>query len=150
LLILKELSKEYLPFVSALFLDVFSHEPWNDDWSDSTQLSAYMEDLTGNRNSLSFGLFLNDELIGISLGHIRHWYEGTEYFIDEFCIARSHQRQGFGGAFIEFLRKELQCRKMDFIFLLTGDDVPAYDFYRKNGFERVEHNVAMALKIREK
>ena len=47
------------------------------------QLHLYIQDLVGQSNSLTFGLFEGTELIGISMGHIKHWYTGTEYFIDE-------------------------------------------------------------------
>ena len=46
------------------------NEPWNDDWSDDEQLTGYMLDLTGNRNSLSLGLDEENELVGVSLGSI--------------------------------------------------------------------------------
>jgi hypothetical protein len=25
-------------------------------------------------------------MVGLSMGYIKHWYEGTEYFINEFCV----------------------------------------------------------------
>ncbi len=46
-----------------LFFSIFSAEPWNDDWSDKEQLNTYIKELMGNFNSLSYGLFLEDELI---------------------------------------------------------------------------------------
>ena len=33
--------------VTKLFRDVFTGEPWNDDWSDAEQLNAYIADLIG-------------------------------------------------------------------------------------------------------
>ena len=33
--------------ITELFRDVFTHAPWNDDWSDQNQLDAYITDLTG-------------------------------------------------------------------------------------------------------
>ena len=72
--------------IKALFVSVFTNAPWNDDWSDETQLDLYINDLIGQSNSLTYGLYENDELIGISLGFIKHWFRGTEYNIDELCI----------------------------------------------------------------
>lgn len=42
--------------VIELLLDIFSGEPWNDDWTNE-QIDYYVEELMGNKNSLSFGLF---------------------------------------------------------------------------------------------
>lgn len=58
--------------VKNLFVSVFTKEPWNDDWSNENQLQLYIHDLMGQHNSLTFGLYEESELIGISMGHIRH------------------------------------------------------------------------------
>ena len=39
---LKVLSIKDKEIVTALFKDVFTNEPWNDDWSDTVQLDAYI------------------------------------------------------------------------------------------------------------
>lgn len=133
--------------IKELFYSVFSLPPWNDDWSDEEQLNAYLLDLIDNKNSLAFGFYDNDELIGISLGHIKHWYQGTEYFIDELCIKTEKQGLGYGAQFIELLEKELKTRKVKNIFLLTDRNVPAYEFYKKRGFYELTENVAFCKEI---
>ena len=64
--------------IRELFVNVFTKEPWNDDWSDENQLRLYIHDLVGQDNSLTFGLYEGNELIGVSMGHNKHWYTGTE------------------------------------------------------------------------
>ena len=49
--------------ITELFRDVFTNEPWNDDWSDGDQLYAYITDLTGQSYSLTFGYFDGDQLV---------------------------------------------------------------------------------------
>ncbi|MCI8388825.1 MAG: GNAT family N-acetyltransferase [Clostridiales bacterium] len=133
--------------IRDLFVSVFSREPWNDDWSDEDQLRAYIHDLTGQSNSLAFGMYNGDELIGISLGHIRHWYTGTEYFIDELCISTSEQGKGIGTLFVNEIEKACSELGLTHIFLLTDHNVPAYEFYKKRGFHELESNAAFAKKI---
>lgn len=83
---LRELSINEIEMIKRFFAAVFTQKPWNDDWSDEEQLHAYIMDLIGNQNSLAFGLFENETMVGLSMGEIRHWFTGTEYFINEFCI----------------------------------------------------------------
>ena len=71
---LKEININNIEEIKSLFAEIFTKEPWNDDWSDLTQLHEYIMDLIGNSNSLTLGLFENDELIGLSMGSIMHWY----------------------------------------------------------------------------
>ena len=81
----REICLAHVKEISQLFNEIFSREPWNDEWNEE-DLSIYMHDLVGNRLSLSIGLYDGDQLIGIALGRIKHWYNGREFWIDEFDI----------------------------------------------------------------
>ena len=96
----RRLDERDLPAAAELFCHVFTQEPWLDDWSDADQLRLYLHDLTGQSNSLTFGLFAGEALVGLSMGHVRHWYSGTEYCIDELCIRTECQGQGLGARFV--------------------------------------------------
>ena len=133
--------------ITELFRDVFTHEPWNDDWSDRAQLDAYIDDLTGQRNSLALGFFDGECLRGLSLGFIKHWYAGTEYVIDEFCVDRNKQGKGTGTAFLAAIEAYLREHGIFRIFLQTGKDMPAYSFYLKNGFRELEGHVSFSKEI---
>ena len=78
---LKRLSINDKEAIKELFTGVFTGEPWNDDWSDSKQLDCYIDDLCGQSYSLTYGLFEGGELIGLSMGYIKHWYTGTEGYL---------------------------------------------------------------------
>jgi len=134
---IKELDKSYNDEIKRLFREVFSAPPWNEDWSDERQLEEYLLDLTEVRNPLLFGLFEGEELIGISIGRIKHWCAGTEYFIEELCIRPDMQGKGRGRAFFLLIEEELRSRGLDTIFLMTEKDKPAYGFYIKIGFEEL-------------
>lgn len=141
---LRRLDKTDAAAIQTLFAGVFTAEPWNDDWSDGEQLARYIDDLIGQRNSLTFGLYLDDELIGLSMGRIKHWYTGTEYCIDELCISRSHQGKGAGRRFLEQIGAACKAMGLTHLFLLTEDHVPAFSFYQKAGFAPCAHIAALA------
>ena len=130
--------------IKSFFREVFTKEPWNDDWSNEEQLENYIVDLIGNNNSLTLAYFNDDMLVALSMGHIKHWYAATEYYIDELCVKTQLQGQGIGGKFIKAIEEYLMKHDIKAIFLLTEKDVPAYDFYKKNGFEEHENNAAFA------
>ena len=105
-------------------------------------------DLVGQGYSLTYGLYDEaGELIGISLGYIKHWYSGTEYIINELCIKTEKQGSGAGTFFIREIEKAIKELGLKQIFLLTDSNVPAYEFYKKNGFVQCETNVAFAKTI---
>ncbi|MDE7170612.1 MAG: GNAT family N-acetyltransferase [Oscillospiraceae bacterium] len=133
--------------IKKLFAGVFTKEPWNDDWSDEQQLEQYMHDLIGQSNSLTFGLYEGAELIGVSMGRIKHWYTGTEYYVDELCISTPKQGQGIGTLFLREIESACVELGLTHIFLLTENDVPAFKFYKKQGFYELEHSATFAKKL---
>ena len=139
---LKTLTPGNKAAITALFSDVFSHEPWNDDWRDAAQLDAYIMDLIGQSNSLTLGFMDGESLIGLSMGHVKHWYTGTEYFIDELCIDRARQGQGIGTGFLQAMEAFLPSIGVRHIFLLTNRSMPAWNFYRNRGFREMTDNAA--------
>ncbi len=144
---LKALGREAFAEGKALFASVFTQEPWNDDWSDEQRLELYIQDLTGQSNSLTFGLYQGEELVGVAMGHTKHWYTGTEYCVDELCISREKQGKGLGRLFVQEMEKACRALGLTYIFLLTDNDVPAYGFYQRLGFYKLENNVAFAKKL---
>lgn len=130
--------------IKDFFFNIFTKEPWNDDWSDKTQLYAYITDLIGNDNSLSLGLFENGTMVGLSMGNIKHWYSGTEYCIDEFCIKKEEQGRGLGKQFLGAIETFIKQKGVLQIFLQTERTVPAYSFYKKYGLFELENHVSFA------
>ena len=144
---LRKLTIRDRKIITELFCDVFTNEPWNDDWSDAEQLTAYISDLTGQSYSLTLGYFDDDRLVGLSMGYIKHWYSGTEYIINEFCIDRRLQGKGIGSSVMKAIEAYLPENGIRQIFLLTGKNVPAYSFYQRNGFTERSEYVSFAKRI---
>ena len=59
---------------------------------------------------------------------------GTEYSIDEFCIKTPEQGRGLGTRLLREIEICIREKGIQQIFLQTERMVPAYEFYRKNGF----------------
>ena len=131
---IRPLNRQNISDIETVILNIFSRPPWNDTWTDD-QLHLYVRELMADKNSLSFGLYENQTLIGIALGKIKHWYEGTEYWIEEFGILPEQQRKGVGSRFLKKLEKILTEKGISAFVLVTKRSVPAYFFYQKNGFE---------------
>ncbi len=144
---IKKLCVDDVDEIQALFKDIFTKEPWNDDWSDENQLREYMLDLIDGRNPLSIGLFENDTLIGLSLGRIMHWHTGNEYYIYEFCIKTERQGNGYGTEFLRQVTEYVKQTGIQHIFLQTENTVPAYEFYLKNGFHELEGHVSLVKEL---
>lgn len=147
-LYIKELNVSNIETIKTFFKDIFTKEPWNDDWSNEEQLHNYILDLIGQSNSLTLGFFSDDEMVGLSMGHSKHWYTGTEYCIDELCIERTKQGQGIGTKFLNEIEQYIAKKGLTQIFLQTERTVPAYEFYKKNGFYELMDHVSFGKQVR--
>lgn len=144
---IKKLNVQNIEEIKFVINESFSQPPWNDDWSDEKQFHLYILDLIDNKNSLSLGLYDNEVLIAVSLGRIKHWYEGTEYWIDDLAVLPQFQGLGYGSNFIKQMEDYLKQQNISAIVLRTQKGIPAYDFYVKNGFSEKSENVYFDKKL---
>lgn len=143
------LDDSYLDQMALLYSNAFRGEPWNDDWSDEVQLSEYIKEISKNFNALNFGLLIDGKLAAMSVGMIRHWWEGTNYNIEEFCVSPDLQGQGVGSRFMKMIEDDILNRGLCGIFLQTDSDKPSYRFYKKNGFGELDKHVSFYKKVRK-
>lgn len=144
---IRELTIANIEAIKTLMLGIFSKAPREDRWTNE-QLHAYVSELIGNKNSLSFGAYKDEILIGMALGRVKSWYEGMEYWIDEFGILPEMQQSGLGTKFIHEIEQVLAGKGFAHIVLLTERNVPAYRFYQKNGFEEMANTVFFVKPIK--
>lgn len=130
---IEKIGIESLEKVKTAMVKIISKEPWNDVWSEE-QLHLYVLELVENRNALPLGLYEDGDLVGISLGRVKHWCDGTEYWIDEFGILPEKQGIGIGTKFLHEIECYLKKHHIFVMVLLTDRSTPAYHFYQKNGW----------------
>lgn len=147
---IRELDEKDFFVMKEFFRDVFTREPWCDDWSDDEQLSAYIRDIAGCFNSISFGFFEDGEMVALCIGKKHHWWGGTEYFIEELCVRSDLQGRGVGTRFMAEIEREILKRGMKQIYLQTERGKPAVGFYEKLGFDEIEDTICFWKEIKEK
>ena len=143
-----ELDESYLPSIAELYKNAFMGEPWNDDWSDRAQLENYIKDVAAYFKGLNYGLLIDGKLVAVSLGSVRHWWEGTNYNIEEFCVDPTIQGKGIGSHFMSLIEDEIRKQGLAGIFLQTDMDKPSYRFYKKNGYNDLELHVSLYKSVR--
>lgn len=120
---------------SDLLLQVFSGEPWFDEWESVRHVQKYLNEFMNNPVFIGFVVEHNDKIAGACFGHTKSWYSGEEYHIQEFFMDTKVQQSGLGSQLMNAIKEHLSSRNIHCIVLLTEKDVPAEKFYKKNGFE---------------
>ena len=140
--------ESYLPQLAELYRSAFNGEPWKDDWSDTDQLYEYIKDVSGYFQGVNYGLLIDGKLSALSLGTIRHWWEGTNYNIEEFCVDPNIQGKGVGSRFMRLIEEDIKKQGIAGIFLQTDSDKPSYGFYHKNGYNDLGKHVSLYKSVR--
>ena len=61
--VLRKLDTNNFETIKNFFVDVFTKEPWNDDWSNEEQLNGYIMDLIGNVNFYGYTINVNKNVL---------------------------------------------------------------------------------------
>jgi len=121
---------------AKLYASVFSSEPWNEEWTED---AAYLR-LNHFHQSQGFvGLIAEDNgVIGFVLGNSEPFLDSDIYYLREMCVLQDLQSNGVGGKLYITLENELKEKSVKSIYLTTGHDIPAENFYIKHGFKLSE------------
>jgi ribosomal protein S18 acetylase RimI-like enzyme len=131
-----------------LFMDAFTHPPWNYDWMTKEKAGRYIRDLHHTPGFLGFMYYEGDALTGICLGCVNDYFQMTQYEIKELAVSYASQRMGSGSRMLAEVEEYLASHKnVEFISLQTAWLSPAYDFYIKNNYILMEENSFLVKKI---
>jgi len=132
---------------AELFKNVFSGDPWYDEWVSLDQSRNYLKELVANPVFEGFIIRDNSKMVAACLGHRRSWWAGKEFFVDEFFVEKGRQGHGIGSDTMNYLVKTLIEEGYVRITLLTNKKIPAETFYLKNGFYNNEKRTVMVREL---
>ena len=120
---------------ARMFVDVFTHEPWDYHWMREDKILRYFKDFEETPKFMGFAEDDEGKITGLCFGVVNDYFSYCSYEIKEFVVARQSQRQGLGGRMLEGVAAALREKNVDFISLATQRDIPAFSFYQKNGYQ---------------
>jgi aminoglycoside 6'-N-acetyltransferase I len=130
-----------------LYKDVFSSDPWKDDWISIDQVRTYFNELIENPVFEGFVAYEKSKLVGACFGHKRSWWTGNDFFIDELFVANEMQGNGIGTKLLDYVECNRATDDCNRLILLTNIDLPAKEFYLKKGFKTNNNRIIMDKKI---
>lgn len=146
-LVFRRFNWEDLDECACLFKNVFSADPWYDEWVSMNQSRTYLKELIENPVFEGFLMCKDSKIVAVCLGHRRSWWRGKEFFVDEFFVETGRQGNGIGTKTVDFLVNTLQEDGYTRLTLLTNKNIPAETFYLKNGFYNNEKRTVMVKEL---
>ena len=80
---------------------------------------------------------LDGKIVAAALGRANHDESISTYHLSEMFVHKNHQRSGLGSRLLSHLEHELHQKGLKQIGLHTAEGTPAYEFYKKHGFQNV-------------
>jgi len=128
--------------LSELFVTVFSHEPWSENW---TKDWAYERLCIIYKSHRFYGFVALDgnSPIGAIFSRIGSYKGELELEIIENYVSPTEQRKGVGGALFDELKIQAKKDGVGCFVLQTDKTTFAKKFYLKHGFQGHEENLLM-------
>ena len=119
-----------------LYQDVFSKEPWFEK-SERFDVERYFLNFMNCNKFVGYVVKSNDKIVAVSIGFLKPWIKGEEYYIDQFYVDYNLQGKGIGTFFLSNIKQYLIEINVHSIILATEKGFPSYGFYIKNGFSQI-------------
>jgi len=139
----KMYGETYLDACTAIYVAAFTAPPMNYHWVTNPKARRYINDLTRTPGFIGYVYEVDGETAAFCLGVLDNYFDGSVYEIREFAVCPKHQRGGTGSAFLRELEIKLAGYDIPAISLSTSRNLPAFEFYLKNGYEEVKENVSL-------
>jgi aminoglycoside 6'-N-acetyltransferase I len=140
---IRRIEKIDLENLSELYVAVFNHEPWSENW---TKDWAY-ERLSIIFRSHRFYGFMAEEgniPVGAIFSRVGSYKGELELEIVENFVSSTEQRKGVGAALMNELKSRTEKEGIVCFVLQTDKNTFAKDFYLKYGFQGHEENLLMS------
>jgi len=120
--------------LAEIYFEIFTSSEWNYSWLTFGNTLRYLTDMYNSPKFFGYSLIIDDELNGGCFGDISDYFLHKGYYIKEVFLELKLQKKGLGRAFLTEIEADLQKKSIDNITLVTSKNIPAYGFYKKNGY----------------
>lgn len=131
-----------------VLVDAFKAAPWNEDWT-LKQAMTRIDEIMSSMVSRGFVLVDGDVIVSMVLGRILTYLDHKEFWIDEFSVNPSYQKQGIGTRMMAYVKDEIrkEAEAVSYLALNTRKGAPAVRFYEANGFREDVSSLTMVCDL---
>ena len=135
---------EHFKDVLRIYVDAFTTPPLNYSFVTNEKAERYIKDIIRTPCFVGYVYVVEEKIIAFIFGKIDNYFDGTLYEVAEFAVDPTIQRGGIGTKVMNLLESRLKSLGVDAISLNTSRHLPAYAFYKKNGYTELADNVNLA------
>ena len=132
---------------AKIYVDAFNAPPLSYSFLTVEKAERYLRDLTQTPGFLGYTYAVNGEILAFCFGKLDAYFEGVMFEVSELAVTPSIHRSGLGSEVMRLLETKLAGYGVQAVSLNTSRDLPAYNFYQKNGYEEISENVALMKQL---
>jgi aminoglycoside 6'-N-acetyltransferase I len=133
--------KKDLSPCTDIFVAAFNAPPLDYPFVTVEKARRYLRDITGTPGFAGFVYRVENTLAAFCFGSTDDYFYDPQYVIKEFAVHPCRQGKGIGTAFLSAIENHLTDNGIKGLSLQTSRTIPAYHFYKKNGFSVSEETV---------
>lgn len=145
--IIKQFTIDLIDECTDLYMKTYSQEPWNESWESRDVVVNFYKNHCANNYFLGFVAVQGEDIVGVSVGFLKPWIKGMEYYIDDFFVCPDYQGQGIGSKFMTAIKSELIMQNIHAIILSTEQGYSAHKFYEKVGFFVLQGTIFLGIEF---
>lgn len=130
-----------------LYMDTFADPPFNYSWMERDRIRRYFVDMENTPGFKGFVYERDGALAGLCLGTVQDYFACCVYDIKELVVAADCRGSGVGTELLTGAEERLAGLGVELMSLATSAELPAFGFYKKNGYEVSDSTVWMGKRI---
>lgn len=135
---IREIRRADIPACAGILCSVYNNDLWQNRWEQATAME-YLSDIFNMPKFLGYVIEEDGAILGGLLAREKVWWSGSEVYVEELFVKRSHQGRGYGAMLMKRVEQYVLENSLAGITLSTNRHAPAADFYHRNGFKDCEH-----------
>ncbi|MCL1843649.1 MAG: GNAT family N-acetyltransferase [Defluviitaleaceae bacterium] len=126
-----------------IYTEAFTTPPLSYDFLTKEKSERYLRDLARTPGFLGYTYWDAGEMTAFCFGKLDNYFEGVMFEVQELAVTPTLHRSGVGSLVMSLLETKLAGYGVAAVSLHTSRELPAFGFYKKNGYEELSENVTL-------
>ncbi len=143
---IKKLTKDDYDLATKEIILAFQVPPWNENWTYE-QAYTRIEEIMDSRVARGYVMYQDGIVVSTLIGRIMTYLDYKELWMDDFSVHPDYQGQGIGKRMLNHVKEEMKKENIRYLILNTTRGYDCVEFYKRNGFEKIESMITMCCPI---
>ncbi|MCL1878185.1 MAG: GNAT family N-acetyltransferase [Defluviitaleaceae bacterium] len=139
--------EEHLPTCAKIYVDAFNAPPLSYDFLTPEKAERYLRDLARTPGFLGYVCFVDEVIKAFCFGKLDDYFDGTMFEVSELAVSPELHGCGLGTEIMRQMEIKLAGYGVQAVSLNTSRNLPAFNFYKKNGYEELNESVSLMKQL---